>query len=328
LITEIPVALAAICDALKDKKSLVELNLSDNAFGGRSADPIVPFLTNNRSFQVLKLNNNGLGITGGTIIANALLESARLSKAEGKPSNLRKVVCGRNRLENGSAPLWAEAFAAHGNLLEVEMFQNGIRMEGIESLAKGLSKCPQLQVLNLQDNTATESGTRAVALSLPSWPNLRILNLSDCLLGPKGGISLATALSKGNNKRVEVLKLQYAEMDHRAIDILAQAISDHLPSLHALELNGNRADPEDECIKNIRDALEGHGHEGALDELDDMEDPADADDDEQEGVATDDESADEEKEKEAPGVATKVKDTADKALDDLADLMGKASIGS
>src|SRR5262249_55102258 len=36
LITEIPLALTAICSALKDKTSLVEINLSDNAFGGRS----------------------------------------------------------------------------------------------------------------------------------------------------------------------------------------------------------------------------------------------------------------------------------------------------
>ncbi|KAL1724614.1 hypothetical protein EV714DRAFT_278494, partial [Schizophyllum commune] len=51
LITEIPPALSAICDALIDKTSLVEINLSDNAFGGRSVDPMVPFLTQNRSFQ-------------------------------------------------------------------------------------------------------------------------------------------------------------------------------------------------------------------------------------------------------------------------------------
>ena len=130
LITEIPQALSAICDALKDKTSLVEINLSDNAFGGRSVDPMVPFLTTNRSFQILKLNNNGLGPAGGEIIANALLKSAELSRAEGKPSNLRVVICGRNRLENGSAPAWAAAFAAHGGLEEVRMPQNGIRMRG------------------------------------------------------------------------------------------------------------------------------------------------------------------------------------------------------
>ena len=68
LTTEIPPALSAICDALKDRTSLVELNLSDNTFGSRSVDPIVPFLTHNRSFRIFKLNNNGLGPEGGGFI--------------------------------------------------------------------------------------------------------------------------------------------------------------------------------------------------------------------------------------------------------------------
>ena len=36
--------------------SLVELDLSDNAFGGRCALPMVPFLTENRSFSIFRLN--------------------------------------------------------------------------------------------------------------------------------------------------------------------------------------------------------------------------------------------------------------------------------
>ncbi|KAG8752498.1 hypothetical protein FRC11_008299, partial [Ceratobasidium sp. 423] len=215
LISEIPQALSAICDALKDKKSLIELNLSDNAFGGRSAEPMVPFLTHNRHFQVFKLNNNGLGVAGGEIIANALLANAEAAKAAGiHPTPLRTVICGRNRLENGSAPFWAKAFAAHGGLTEVRMPQNGIRMEGIAEISKGLAKCPSLQILDLQDNTCTESGSRAVAEALKSWPNLRTLNLSDCLLSPKGGISLATALKEGRCPKLETLKVQYGEWDH------------------------------------------------------------------------------------------------------------------
>lgn len=266
LISEIPLALSAICDSLQTSTSLIELDLSDNAFGGRCADAMVPFLTNNHHFQTFKLNNNGLGIWGGTVIASALLENAKKLKANGKESQLREVICGRNRLEDGSAPKLAEAFAAHGNLRSIKLPQNGIRMDGIQALAASLKSCPNLEELDLQDNTCTESGSRAIAASLPSWPHLRVLNLSDCLLSPKGGISLATALERGNNKELEVLKLQYGEFDARAIHILAKAIEAHLGKLETLELNGNRADPEDECIEKIRDALATHGHEDALDE--------------------------------------------------------------
>jgi Ran GTPase-activating protein 1 len=227
---------------------------------------MVPFLKTNRSMEVFKLNNNGLGVWGGTVVAGALLERAKEIKKEGGESRLKVVVCGRNRLENGSAPHWAEAFEAHGGLEEVRLPQNGIRMEGIAALAKGLRGCPKLRHLDLQDNTATESGTRAISASIPSWPELRVLNLSDCLLGPKGGISLATALAAGNNKKLQILKLQYGEFDARAIHTLAKAIEEHLTELEVLELNGNRADPEDECIERVKDALEKHGHADALDE--------------------------------------------------------------
>jgi Ran GTPase-activating protein 1 len=43
-----------------------------------------------------------------------------------KWSSLHTVICGHNRLEDGSALAWAEAFAAHGTLVEVHLPQNGI----------------------------------------------------------------------------------------------------------------------------------------------------------------------------------------------------------
>lgn len=331
LITEIPQALSALCDALKDKTTLIELNLSDNAFGGRSAEPMVPFLTHNKHLRIFKLNNNGLGIAGGQAIANALLANAQSSDVH--PTRLRTVICGRNRLENGSASEWAKAFAAHGGLTEVRMPQNGIRMEGIAEIAKGLSKCASLQILDLQDNTCTDSGSRAIASALASWPDLRTLNLSDCLLGPHGGIALATALREGRCPELEVLKIQYGEWDHRALNVLAEAIKSKLPNLATLEINGNRADPEDECITNVREALESHGHEDALDELDDMEeyDEEEAEREEEEAELKRGEDSDEEEEKGKEGkkegkIATAVNEKLEDAADALADLMGKVHI--
>lgn len=266
LISEIPQSLSALCDALKDHTSLLELDLSDNAFGGRCADSMTSFLRSNTHFSTFKLNNNGLGPIGGNIIAEALLANAQACKAEGKPSSLRVVVCGRNRLENGSAPKWAEAFKAHGGLREVRMPQNGIRMEGIAALAQGLAANSQLESLDLQDNTATKTGTRSLVKVLSEWPELRSLNLSDCLLGSAGGIALATALSLGSNKKLESLKLQYGELDGRTVELLAEAIAQHLPELTVLELNGNRFDPDDDSVEKLRKALGVHGHEDALDD--------------------------------------------------------------
>lgn len=48
------------------------------------------------------------------------------------------------------------------------MFQNGIRMEGIAAIVKGLRSNSDLEILDLDDNTATLEGSRAIAESLPS----------------------------------------------------------------------------------------------------------------------------------------------------------------
>ncbi|KAJ7643946.1 hypothetical protein FB45DRAFT_736637 [Roridomyces roridus] len=278
LISEIPQALTAICDALKDKTSLVELNLSDNAFGGRSVEPIVPFLTQNRSFQVLKLNNNGLGPAGGVVLANALLESARLSKAEGKKSNLHTVICGRNRLENGSAAKWAEAFAAHGTLQEIRMPQNGIRMEGITALAHGLSDCHDLHHIDLQDNTFTEdgevSGVEAWTEALKSWPELTTLNLSDCVLSGDGEVpGLLTALAGGSNAKLHTLQLQNNNLETESFLALASGLP-KMASLMLLELQWNEQEEDDDNIKTIALHMKRRGGKLIASDEDEEEDAA------------------------------------------------------
>ncbi|KAJ7689129.1 hypothetical protein B0H17DRAFT_1067071 [Mycena rosella] len=308
LISEIPLALTAICDALKDKTSLVELNLSDNAFGGRSVEPMVPFLTHNRTFQVLKLNNNGLGPAGGVVLATALLESAKLSKAEGKTSSLRTVICGRNRLEDGSASAWAEAFAAHGTLQEVRMPQNGIRMDGITALARGLAQCPALQHIDLQDNTFTAdgevSGVEAWTEALKAWPELTTLNLSDCVLSGDGEVPvIITALAAGSSPKLHTLQLQNNNLETESFLALASGVP-KMTSLMLLEVQWNEVEEDDENLKTLALHLKRRG--GKLLATDDDEE----------------EDEEEEKEEEAAPAAEKPKDS----LDDLVDQLSKVGI--
>ena len=57
----------SLCDAMISSSArLVELDLSDNAFGPIGAEGIERFLQSSSAYslQVLKLNNNGLGAGG------------------------------------------------------------------------------------------------------------------------------------------------------------------------------------------------------------------------------------------------------------------------
>jgi Ran GTPase-activating protein 1 len=313
LITEIPTALSALCDSLIDKEHLVEVNLSDNAFGGRSVDPIVPFLSKNPSFQVFRLNNNGLGPEGGTVIANALRNNAAVRKAipAEKRSNLRIVICGRNRLEDGSAHAWAEAFAAHGTLVEVRLPQNGIRMKGSATLAEGLAKCAALEWLDLQDNTLSQPGDQAFANALPSWPGLHTLNFSDCVLSEEGEVpQVIEALAKGSNPRLRTLQLQNDNLENGTVSVLARAIGTHLEKVTRIEFQENDAEEDDEGIETLRDNLIARGGKFLF-----------SDEDEEE----EEEEEDELQDAEEGDVSTEFAEGNAEA-DDLANLLDKVSL--
>jgi Ran GTPase-activating protein 1 len=322
LISEIPTALSALCDSLIDKEHLVEVNLSDNAFGGRSVDPIVPFLSKNPSFQIFRLNNNGLGPEGGTVIADALRDNAAVRKVipSEKRNTLRTLVCGRNRLEDGSSSAWADAFAAHGTLVEVRMPQNGIRMDGSAALAEGLAKNAGLELLDLQDNTLSQPGDQAFANALPLWPNLHTLNFSDCVLSEEGEIpQVIEALAKGSNPRLRILQLQNDNLENSAVAVLAQAIGTNLKAVTRIEFQENDAEEDDPGIEILRERLLARGGKFLFSDEEEEEEEEEEDDlqDAEEGDVSADfgDFAD----------ASEGKD-ADQEADNLADLLGKVSL--
>ncbi|CAI9576712.1 unnamed protein product [Staurois parvus] len=159
--SEIPPALISLGEALMTAGAqLTELDLSDNAFGPDGVRGFEALLKSPVCFtlQELKLNNCGMGIGGGKILAAALIEAHRKSSSLGKPLALKMFVAGRNRLENDGATALAEAFQLIGTLEEVHMPQNGINHHGITALAEAFKFNPLLKVMNLNDNTFTDKG--------------------------------------------------------------------------------------------------------------------------------------------------------------------------
>lgn len=301
---EVKQSVIALCGVLADLPKLVELNLSDNAFGPLGAEAMSGFLSQHTGLQVLRLQNNGLGIQGGTTIANSLLKCQALCEKEGKSPALHTLVCGRNRLENGSAPVFAKAFSALKSLREVRMPQNGIRPEGIVELMGGLKDNP-LRVLDLQDNTFTEKGSEALAQALGGWKELEILNVSECLLGAEGGLLIAGALKECGSLRE--IDLQYNEIEMDAAVELSESLKG-LKLLERLELNGNRFEAESNAVEMIKGVLsENDIEDEVLGSLSDMEELTD----------------DEEEEAEEEEAETGPKTASETLEEDLADLVSQ-----
>ncbi|RMZ78024.1 hypothetical protein DV737_g4067, partial [Chaetothyriales sp. CBS 132003] len=261
LLAEIPQALSSLLTALLQCPNLHTIDLSDNAFGLNTKDPLVDFLSKHIPLKHLVLNNNGMGPIAGTAIAEALAtlaEKKAAARKEGKEVPLlESIVCGRNRLENGSMAAWAKAYDAHkSGIKSVKMTQNGIRPEGISHLiSAGLSKCTNIEVFDLQDNTFTFAGSVTLSKALPGWPNLKELGLSDDYLGGRGSVKVFQALESGNSKNVEILKLEYNDITPAGIQSLLKAAKAGLPQLRRIELNGNKFDEDDPAVEKLSELL-------------------------------------------------------------------------
>ncbi|GEQ71824.1 hypothetical protein JCM33374_g5510 [Metschnikowia sp. JCM 33374] len=317
--TEIPQSLDHLLPALLQCPNLKIVNLSDNAFGLQTIDPIEAYLARAVSVEHLILSNNGMGPFAGARIGKSLFKLA-LAKKQQKYPSLKTFICGRNRLENGSINYLSIGLRAHAELHTVRLYQNGIRPAGIEKLiSQGLARNIHLQVLDLQDNTLTTRAAITLAESLSVWDSLVELNLNDCLLKPKGSLILADHLANGSVKtKFQTLKLQYNELEADALERLVHAVSKKLPNLKLLELNGNRFDEESADIEAITAVFEDRGH-GELDELDDLEeldsDEEDEDDDEEGEDTFDDADADlDQLETELAGLSVEDKDSGVDAI--------------
>ncbi|KAK5699420.1 Ran GAP Rna1 [Elasticomyces elasticus] len=352
LLAEIPEALSSLLSALLKCPKLETLNLNDNAFGLNTVSPLQVFLSQHTPLRHLYLNNNGLGPSAGTLIAESLTTlAARKAEArkEGKDvPDLETVVCGRNRLENGSMAAWAKAFQANSKVRTVKMVQNGIRPPGISALlGEGLARCAELRVLDLQDNTFTLPASRVLAAVLPKWEGLVELAVGDCLLGSRGGKLVGEALGRGGCKGVEVLRLQFNELNAGAVQAFCEAAKG-LGRLRRVELNGNKFSEDDPHVEALSSLLSerkaGAGEKypdvdeddeeaWGVDELDELEEDDEDDEDEDEAGGEDAEDEDEieaEEEKilkEADEAESEpVSQKEDKSVDDLAEVLGKTEI--
>ncbi|KAL8834361.1 MAG: hypothetical protein Q9176_007544 [Flavoplaca citrina] len=368
LLSEIPPALSSLLTSLLPLSNLTTIDLSDNAFGLKTQAPLVDFLCQHIPLQHLILNNNGLGPEAGTHIATALSTLAdRKAEARVNEGNnatkkthiphLETLVCGRNRLENGSMAAWAQAFKKHPHLKVVKMVQNGIRQPGICTLLlEGLKHCKELEVLDLQDNTFTHVGAEALSSVLPLWPHLRELGVGDSLFGRKRGMDkLCAALSKEQNKEIRVLRLQYNEINAKGVGRLLKVVEEgHLPHLQRVELNGNKFAEEDPDVERLRTLLEERkeaaeergesqvAEEWGLDDFSDLEEEdSDEEEEESEAAAEEEDSEVEEKkedekerEKKAEGIVRNAEEEEgrnvslkqDREVDVLAEKMGRTEM--
>uniref|UniRef100_A0A8C7FPT5 Ran GTPase-activating protein 1 n=1 Tax=Oncorhynchus kisutch TaxID=8019 RepID=A0A8C7FPT5_ONCKI len=279
--SEIPPALNSLGAALMTAGArLTVLDLSDNAFGPDGVKGIEKLLKSTacHTLQELRLNNCGMGIGGGKILAAALTECYKQSSSQGTPLGLKVFIAGRNRLENDGATALAQAFQLMGSLEEVHVPQNGINHPGVTALATAMQHNPQLRVLNLNDNTFTKKGAIAMAQALKHLRSVQVINFGDCLVRSEGAIAIAEAITEGLPILKE-LNLSFGEITGEAALLVAQSVEGKA-TLEKLDLNGNCLG--EEGCDAVREVMDGLNMGDLLGSLSDDEGEPEEDDDEDE----------------------------------------------
>uniref|UniRef100_A0A182R303 Uncharacterized protein n=1 Tax=Anopheles funestus TaxID=62324 RepID=A0A182R303_ANOFN len=294
---EIPIALKALGQGMITAGAqLTVLDCSDNALGPNGMVGLVDLLKSATCYTLeeLKLNNCGLGIQGGTMLAEALLEGHKASKKVGKPLALKVFIAGRNRLENSGAKALSETFATIGTLEQIETPQNGIYHVGITALSEAFKMNRNLRIINLNDNTIGPKGAAALSVALQDLPNLRELNFGDCLLKTKGGTLIGEALHEGHTE-LEVMDFGFNEIGPDGGFALVNAAANK-NKLRSLVLNGNYFG--EECCDQLRELMQDYERKGVIELEEDAGDMEEEQEEEEEEEEEDDDEEEEDVEEE------------------------------
>jgi Ran GTPase-activating protein 1 len=210
-------ALATIADGLCDCKTLISIDLSDNALGAKGIRAVGSLLAGQTALESLKLCNNGLAADAGELIASALTEV--------QPTKLQLLHFHNNLLETAGAIALAPIVESSPDLEDFRFSALRVHHEGAVRISRALAcHAGKLRKLNLSDNNFGEDGSKELADALLGATGLRELILRDTALGDGGTVAVCNALGKAGIQ-LEVLDLSGNEMSARGAAAMAQAVS-------------------------------------------------------------------------------------------------------
>ncbi|KAL3319821.1 Ran GTPase-activating protein 1 [Cichlidogyrus casuarinus] len=259
---------------------LVELDLSDNAFGPNGVVGITRFISSVccSTLKYLKMNNQGLGIGGSKLLADAIDEGLNTSNDKGL--RLKLFWAARNRLENEGIENLAPVISRIGTIEDLALYQNSIGVKGLDgpkSLAMIVKNNPHLEHINFSDNSIKPLGIEHLVRVLKKLRNLRSLELDDCLLHNEGAKCLAKFLDDPEHvPNLEKLRLEGNEIG-RIVGVKVALSLSGKSKINHISLNSNEFGYFG--VNSVMQALDSIKLLGSLHKPDDFEPEAPIDDD-------------------------------------------------
>ena len=241
-VEDLPISLKHLMSALSNKK-ITYLDLSDNAFGPRTLHSYDFFLKESDSLEYLEIENCGLGPEGSEQLAEVLLSNDKMK--------LKKLTINRNRLENKGASSMAKVFNKMKSFEHIEMFQNGIKKEGMLDVISSLKENANLKELRINDNWLKDDVAKEFAIVAKSLTKLKILDISDLMIGNSNSVEIFKSLSQLNE--IEEIYCNYNEIEKKNSQNEILTIIAGMKSLKIIELKGNEI--KKKLVKKFKEQL-------------------------------------------------------------------------
>ena len=199
-------------------KSITSLDfLGMDLLGGKVFTMLAPFFENSSTLINLLINECTLGDDGWRLLALAIGSS--------KSKTLKNVVLAENNISDEALVDIITSLSMHPQLQKIEMVDNTLSVNGCKAVATLLrNSVTQLQHLDLADNEINDEGIEALVPALKNCNHLGTLRLSrNRSITTKGWKQLATILEVPNSNLKTVFILGN-NIDDEALAVFAKAL--------------------------------------------------------------------------------------------------------
>ena len=198
--TSIGLEVLNIISTALSKTKLVELDVSENALGPRGIEACKPLLASKETLARISFCNDGLSAEACESIRDLLL-----FRGENMPTSLTHLRFHNNMSGSGGAIAIADVVKNSPSLQLFELSSTRCGRDGGETLCSAFEFCPNIESINVGDNTFGIESGKILAQVLKNKTKLKYLKVSDIGLEDEGMSALL--LSLGTEKCTNLIEL-------------------------------------------------------------------------------------------------------------------------